>query len=330
MAVLVGSGVQFLYFKSIGHVPSDLAALTTLAISTTAAAALSLFALAFLIALPSIVARMYVEDASTTTTPFALLEVVCAQVVALCIVLVWGGAAHASDCQSPLTALTYGSLVVGLASLGYMARIYARKPIRGPVYLRAWYSFLIILLSVPPLSVLLVLMRVLDGSWEADLAFFSLWLLATALNAGMATSRATQGTVFMAWFAVTCCLFVVLPLGFGKSDRLGASLAEGLGVRSESAVDLLLPEKACLVVQAAQLQVGGSAISCKLQEGNPVRAQILSNVGSRWVLALDAKSSNPGAESAKREVKVTVPADGIQLFSGRSPEQVKPPRCRAG
>src|SRR5262245_18852561 len=65
LAVLCGAALQFHYFKSIGHVPSELGALTALAVSTSAAVLVLLLSAAFFLAAPALVALSYSNESDT-------------------------------------------------------------------------------------------------------------------------------------------------------------------------------------------------------------------------------------------------------------------------
>lgn len=326
ITALFGAALQFQYFSSIGHVPSDLGALTSLAVSTSIAAVLMLLIAGIAVVMPTVIARMYLDAGSTRTAmAFQPLEVFSAQVTGVGLFFLQTSYEKSIDCNTLLPAYSY--LAAFLATLGaaYLVHASWREPVLASRIARLWYSILIGFAAFAPFLALLPLQGIVDAQW-ADLSvlLLSMWLLLMAANAAITRPDSALGGVVIAGLVVAAMLYVLMPVAFHKTGTMSAAVAEMIGVRSQGQVTLLLSKKACELVRAAKEhsgRTGEAPAACADSEANVVSGLVLSNVGSRWVLGLGSRAP------LYDELRVTVPADDVHLATKLEDERHKGIRC---
>jgi hypothetical protein len=331
VAALSGAALQFQYFSSIGHVPSDLGALTSLAISTSIAAVVMLLVVGIALVLPTVVARMYLDGGPTRrATAFKPLEVLSAQVMGVGLFFVHTGYEKATDCGVPLPAYSY--VAAFCAILGTAHLVHAGW--RGPAssfsisISRLWHTILIGVAALVPFFALLPLQGIVTAEW-ADLSvlLLSMWLLLLAANAAITRTDPAVGGVVISGLGAAIMLYVAAPLAFDKTATVSAVVAEAIGVRSQGQVTLLLSQRACELVRAAKEHSnrrGEAPTECTDSEANVALGLVLSNVGSRWVLGIGGRAPQYD------ELRVTVPADGVHLATTVEEDRRKHVRCTPG
>jgi hypothetical protein len=256
---------------------------------------------------------MYSDDTEASTQPrMTPTEVLSAEMMGFGALIALSLFDRAQQCGSSLSPYFYGSLFVVAAAVAHTCAIYVKSELRGLRLRRAWYTLMLVVISIAPFLALIPLQGVLaSDSIDAPLLVMAVWLLLTAGNANMLRGPISAGAVLATAIAVVLLLYVALPLGLERSSKTASLVAETLGIKSADAVRLLLSRKACLVVQAAASELpSGEPIACDKEEGNFARAVVLSNVGARWVLALP----QGGHQSHLSLPRVTVPGDAVQVF----------------
>jgi hypothetical protein len=327
VSALAGAAVLFTYFKSIGHVPSDLAALTSLAVSTSAAALVMLFATALFFSLPLIAARVYSsEHDSAARTPFSPTELLSAQAAGVGLLLVSAAYDTATECNAPLGPSFYIGTVIAMVGVARTVFVYAQKTLCGSRVTRLVHSSFIAVAAMAPLIALLPLRHLAAAEWlDPGLFMLSAWLLILTLNAAAlhAQTPVMHGGIAAAALAVV--LYVAVPLALNRSSDVSAFVAEAVGLKSEGTVTVLLSQKACLLMQAARAQASAAAaMTCDKSDGNAQEVAILSNVGSRWVLGLPTT----GSQRSAAHVRITIPSDEINVMSHHSENAEKRKSCR--
>jgi hypothetical protein len=328
IAIVSGAALQFAYYRSIQYAPTDFLAITSLAAATAAAALLMAVGIGMLIAFPSIATRIYEEEQGSENPLFTPTELVCVQIAAAAFVVTYFGYENAADCQTEV-----GNWVFASAGIGFIGLIATIDQVliaaRGRAGMTRFGCLSFVgLMGFAPVLALLPLVRMIKGPWlDSSLFLFSMWLLLMIFNAWMTSTRAKAGGMLLAGGALAVVLYVLLPISLDKTEGSLAAVAKFMGVRSEGPVTLLLAEQGCKLVAAA---TKSHSTGCSSSEPNAVEATVLSNIGSRWVLALrlNTLASGKGVTSIE-EIHVTVPADGVQVVTRKTPTRPRAACARA-
>ncbi len=317
-STVLGGAILFLYFQSIGYMPTDLSALAGLG-SVTALAALAALALflALVVGLfaPAALYRQHVADEQSelggSHRPFSALELVFLQLGGLGLVLLLLAYRNHRDCGGlnwPQLGLGAPLALLGLVAFSSIVGAAGRTPQR---FWRGYTALAVALLALLPFYLVFDLKEHLAWSKEAStLALWALWLVFVLGNALLATRLSGRGVIVMATFLAAC--FVV---GFSQiADRrevFPTMVATTLGVRSDGPTTLLVTAQTCALVRDALVRTGDEAlVSCREGRWSEVEAQILSSVGERWLIELDASSADGHVPPAR--IRMTIPGSQVQ------------------
>lgn len=107
-------------------------------------------------------------------------------------------------------------------------------------------------------------------------------------------------------------LAISLPLFLGSPSLFPTKIAELAGVRSKGALELRVPASTCLLIDSA-LEVDHRAryVNCNERGWSSVHAQVLANLGPRWLIQLAPK--NAGTLAGESMLRLTVPAEGVHI-----------------
>jgi hypothetical protein len=306
VTIFAGAALQFDYFKSIGHVPFDLAALTSLAISTFAAALLMLVVSAACLVFPALVERFHASGVGKTS--LKELDVLASQLLGASIFFSWSAYDGWSDCGS-WPGYAFVAMPMVLASFTYLSYRHVKSEGLRLYADRIWRSVLVGASSLLPFLALIPLIKILgERVGNVHLLVLSIWILLLALNAQIASLG--QGDIMAVGLMAAVLLFVALPLGLDRTSQVSGAVAENIGIKSDGQIVLLVSRPTCDLLQAARqaADLDRSSYVCSDNGANAVTAQVLSNVGSRWVLGLTTD------DDQTRVVRVTVPSEGIQVL----------------
>jgi len=309
LAIIGGSALQFAYFKSIGHVPSDLGALTSLSVATAGIALATVVVLAAFLVLPSIVARSYAADGSIERQPIGAHELLSAQSMAVGIFMAEIVYDHASQCDKSVGFTFYASVALGAAGGCYLLWSLVRPEHKGMRGSRAWQLVVCGLAALTPLVAVIPIGQFLSDRINREILILSVWVMMLAINALTVHSRLSFPDIAVGAAMLVVLLYVALPMGTNKVSTVTFNIAELVGVKSEVPVTVLLSKQACLLFDtAAQSAANRKPTGCEREHDNVRTAVIWSNVGSRWVL------SNPSAShGATPFTRVTLPAEGVHV-----------------
>lgn len=173
--------------------------------------------------------------------------------------------------------------------------------------------------------------RLASAAWvcvSGTLPLFALWLL---LMPSQGADGWHLGALFVAWLlvAVGSAFLVRLPLPVsavlailffpvfafsipmlaGAPSLFPTQVAELAGIRSERAMELRVPRSTCLLIESAMGT--NSGLNCDEREWITVHAQVLSNLGARWLIHIPLKAANGSYPDGY--IRLTVPGEGIHL-----------------
>lgn len=328
IAIVSGAALQFAYFRSIQYAPTDYLAITSVAAATAAAALTMAVGIGTLISFPAIVARAYDDESSSNHQLFTPTEVLCAQTSVAAFIVAYYGYENARDCGTSVGTFVFVAAIISFISLICVVDQAATTDARRRSLARFAHLSAVGLMGLTPILALIPLFRMIKGGWlDGSWFLLSMWLLLMTFNAWTMNTRAKLGGLLLAGGVLAVFLYAVLPIALDKSNDSLAAVAEFMGVRSEGSVTLLLTEQGCKVASAA---TNSPSNGCSATEPNAREATVLSNIGSRWVLALRQQGQANGKDDSQSEViQVTLPADNIQVVMRRPTSKTRP-SCKHG
>lgn len=294
--------------------PSDFSALFTLGITTSIVSIFLLLGFAFVLFAPTWVYQHGLSDSdpefkrvNRTRASFDLAGLQFGAIGIFFLSIAY----DEKICNgSPTLWLAFGLVFVGwgICSLTRFTRI-------PTGYKKRMWSFVCALIiglcGLVPIAALIPIQLVLIPDGEAAaLALIGLFVFVILFNAFVAPtpSGRTAGAFALAF---TMYLLVVLPL-IGSNPILFPTLvAQALGIRESAIQDLRLPKRTCQLILATIKYKSFDNIRCQSDEWNEVKAQVLSNVGERWVIEIRQEGEAIDGEVVK--LRITIPREGVQV-----------------
>ena len=316
VGTLLGVLILFCYFQSIEHFPSDFSALISLGAATAVGAAGLTLVLALGLFLPAATYRDYASEdaanAAETKRPFTELELIFLQLGGVGFTFGVLAYSHYLDCGAVLTGYSLIAVTSGLFWATACLRILLSNGTRKQRFHRLRANAGIAIFSSSLCFVFIPLMPVFASeSLDVTVTFITLWALAIIANASAAKNLPIPGLLVTGGLIV-CVLFVLTPIATKSESIFPKMVANLLGVRQERAQDLRVPEKTCRLIQSAMgPSVSSADLKCETGDWGKARAQILSNVGSQWLIELAVV---PVQEPGKtHKLRLTVPGTDIQV-----------------
>ena len=114
-------------------------------------------------------------------------------------------------------------------------------------------------------------------------------------------------------------LLVVLPMNGANPVMFPEMIAQLLGVRDAKSQELRVPKKTCELISSALGSIRPSrGINCSADEWGAVNAQVLSNVGDRWVIQINTNSDVAGVKESY--LRLTIPNQDVQTVKFKDDE----------
>lgn len=319
-AIGTGFGVALLafYFWSIDYVPPDIPSILSASVFVAMLAfALCLWVVVSLVGplwmhremgLPPVV--MADAPVAHRAAAFALPAL---QLLGVGLfLLLWIGVPMWRECSpyaGPIMWIGAALTLLGAAGWGWSEwRIQGMRPV--------WWKRLhrvlwVCIWGVLPVGALLTLAWPSQGAEWWHLGVLAvLWLCVVVASA------------FLDRFPVWACVLmatvsfpaVVLSLSvlMGKPSMFPAKVAELAGIRSSKVIELRMPQSTCLLVKSALgAAQAGNLLDCERPEWGSAHAQVLSNLGSRWLIEIPLAGEAPQGHNGA--LRLTVPAEGIHV-----------------
>jgi hypothetical protein len=165
--------------------------------------------------------------------------------------------------------------------------------------------------TLPFIALLQLLILNRGADWPHLGAFFAVWLFVVAGSALL-----NRIPVWGCALLLTCLspiLVYSVPGLLGHPAFFPTKVAELAGIRAERTAELRVPRSTCDLIQSA---LGASQtvkpVTCVGVEWGIVHAQVLSNLGDRWLIELKLADAQPlGRNGALR---LTIPGEGVQTL----------------
>lgn len=185
---------------------------------------------------------------------------------------------------------------------------------------------LALLVSVAGALPFVVLTQLLSSHRGADwphlVAFLSIWLTVVAVSAFL-DRIPVWGCALM--LTMLCpILMYSIPGLLGFPAFFPTTIAQLSGIRAEAPSELRVPYSTCRLIESA---IGDSKtvkpVNCRSDnEWGTVHAQVLSNLGGRWLIEVQLDGPQPKGRNGA--VRVTIPGEGVHTvrqMPAQSPEQ---------
>lgn len=315
LSAMVGGIVLFLYFRSIGYVPTDLSALFGLGITSSIVSLALLVGFAFVLFAPT---WMYQHGLMEIDTSFkqasrmrVSVDLAGLQFGALGVWLLKVAYNEFICNGSPIGWLIVGAVffVWGIYSLSRLTKI--PNGFRRRLW-SFWYAILIGFCGVVPIVALLPIQLALAPSGDSAVwVLLGLFVLVISFNAFVAPAFGSRTAgVFALAFAFY--LLIVVPLVGGNPVFFPTLVAQVLGVREAEIQELHVPQKTCQLLLSTIESSASQIVKCSAGDWGVVKAQVLSNVGERWLIEIRKEDTNVGGEA--NYLRVTIPQDGVQTI----------------
>lgn len=323
-AICTGLGVLVLYtyFRSIEFLPPDLTSIVG------AGLAIGLAALGYVIVV--VLALMaprwaYLESRLAASAaqdrlpgPMGKVNVVLLSLQVLGAGGFLGGVAYLlwADCLPFVSYLAVPAailLVAGIAGWWIVERRNHRS-----VGDRLWRLASAVLVgffsSIPFFTLLSVLVPFAHASWLDVGVWFGIWV-------GFAVLVAWLPDDFPHWAMGVLALILVptvllpLPMVFGRSASFPTAVVTKAGIRLPKIVELRIPANTCDLVRSTLAPAEANyLVECGGPGGwGSVRAQVLSNLGSRWWVELSPLKQDEPNPAVAVPIRLSIPADGVQI-----------------
>jgi hypothetical protein len=327
--------IMYAYFRGMGHVPADFA--TVLSAGVGIAGTTFAYMLAVMLALVAPHAAFTLMESLNTAPwrPWAgLLKdtnnlLIGAQLFGVGLFFAYVAWGVWRDCDPGLgyvmtpavVLLAIGGVIVAHAGLGRAVWRWAT----------IWRFAYLLLLSSLPLLVLSDLLMPTGTTSEWDyLLWLLVWLGFIAALGCLPKEVPLWAVAMVVPFLMPTVLWVA-PFLRGHGDLFPQRVMEMAGIRTAKAVELKVPRATCeLIATTARFDPAGQAVKACAAETPwvTVRAQVLSNLGSRWwveVQQVGDLAVDPG-----EILRMSIPAEGVQLVQRKpatAPESIS--RCKA-
>jgi hypothetical protein len=316
VSTLAGVSILFAYFRSIDHFPSDFSAVIVLGAAAAACGlgflvliSLSLFGPAFIYHNSPLPLQ---ELNSTQENDSRQIELVCLQLGgfgALCLSIAYP---ELRDCGGVMNAWAISGFGLILFALFALIKVVRKGKNWHDRLLNSLYCFLISFMALVPLIFLALLLDQLKfTSVNSFILLLSCWLIVIIANSAAATKL--RGYVVLALaFIVATYSVVFLPLITSSPSLFPKVVAGYLGVIDIDPQVLKIPTKTCtLIAGSASANSKVKDLVCLSGDWGQVKAQVLSNVGERWLLEIATENLQTKQVS---KLRLTVPSAEIQTI----------------
>lgn len=213
--------------------------------------------------------------------------------------------------EAALYGVVPGAALTLLGVVGWIFYERRRMPHTQSMILRCLSAAAVCFASMLPFFALWSFLMPNQGSnWFHIAVFFGVWLVAVA---GSSTFLRTVPLWGCAIIVVACMpmLMISIPIFQGQASLLPTRVAELAGIRTKKVGELRVPRDTCLLVQSAVGPAKTSKpVSCEGGEWGTVHAQVLSNVGDRWLIELKLEGDMP--QQKHSALRLTIPGEGVQ------------------
>lgn len=318
----LGVVVLYTYFRSIDFLPPDLTSIVG------AGLAIGLIALGYVVTM--VLALMaprwaYLETRLVASAaqdrlpgPFGKVNLVLLSLQALGAGGLLAGAAYLlwADC-SPF-ALYFAVPAVILLVAGIAGWWIVERRNHRSVGERLWRLASAVLVgffgSIPFLTLWVVLVPIAHASWLDLGAWFGVWV-------GFAILVAWLPDDFPHWAMGVLALILVptvllpLPMVFGRSALFPTEVVTLARIRLPQSVELRVPDSTCDLLRSALAPAEANyLVECGGPGGwGSVRAQVLSNLGSRWWVELSPLKQDESNPAVAAPIRLSIPAEGVQI-----------------
>jgi hypothetical protein len=154
-----------------------------------------------------------------------------------------------------------------------------------------------------------------SGVSEADMfAWLAVWVVFVVLLAWLPSDFSNGSTAFVIAMLMPAVL-VSLPIFLGRPAAFPAEVATKAGIRQPKSAELRVPGSTCDLVRSA---LASAEMKYPVECGGPggwgsVRAQVLSNLGSRWWVELSPLKQDESNPEVAQPIRLSIPAEGVQI-----------------
>lgn len=226
--------------------------------------------------------------------------------------LLWLGVLAWWECRPYAGAMAL--IGICLVLVGAMAWVWSERAIKG--MRAAWWKRLPHMLwvcfwSVLPVGALLMLLWPgQGGTWWQLALLVALWF-GVVMASALLGRIPVWGCVLIATSLFPALAFS-LPVLMGKPSMFPIKVAELAGIRSSKVIELRMPRSTCLLIASALgAAKAGKPVDCEGAEWGSAHAQVLSNLGSRWLIEVPLAGHYPSGGNGA--LWLTVPADGMHM-----------------
>lgn len=311
-AIGTGCGLSLLYFyfRSIEFVPADIPAMLGASLFVgLLATALYLYTAGSLLAPLWAYREAGLDDQTDSNRPSSLWTL---QLVGAGAFLLFIGYRLWRDCKNhPEFTLIPGVVLVVIGGLGWGWYQIRQTTHQHPWWRRQLSALNVCFFGVFPFLALFAVLYPSQGAdwWHLGL-FVAVWLV-VVLASSLLFHRIPLWGCALLVMVVTPLFVVSLPGLQGRISYLPTVAAEMAGIRAKQINELRVPEGTCRLIQSALTSTSSARpVNCK--EGadwSTVHAQVLSNLGERWLIELQLDGSQPKGRNGA--VRVTIPGEGV-------------------
>lgn len=319
-AIGSGFGVALLafYFRSIDFVPPDIPSVLGASVFVAMLAfALSVWVVVSLVGPLWMYREMGLPPVVIADGPAApraaALGLPALQLLGVGLfLLLWIGVPAWRECRPYAGAIVW--IGAALTLLGAAGWGWSEWKIQGmrPVWWKRLHRVLWVCVGgVLPVGALLALLWPGQGGdgWHLGLLAM-LWLCVVMASA------------FLGRFPVWACVLMAtvsfpgvvmsLSVAMGKPSLFPTKVAEIAGIRSSNVIELRAPASTCLLLQSALGTArADKPLNCDGSEWGSAHAQVLSNLGARWLIEIPLAGDQPQGRNGA--LQLTVPAEGLHI-----------------
>jgi hypothetical protein len=333
ISTLAGVLILFAYFRSIDHFPSDFSAVIGLGAAAAACAvgfliaiSLSLFGPTFVYHNSSLVVNKTDSSKNKNALENELIFLQLGGVGALSLYMAYP---EFRDCGEILNAWILVGGVLVLIGLFAFGKVVSQGQTWGERFDRGWSCFLIAFMAITPLFFLAVFLQNFKSNYvNSFMLLLCFWTVIIAVNSVAATRLASaKPLAFILSFVTAAYLVFLVPLATSNPSFFPAMVAGYLGVREADFQTLQVPIKTCNLITGS-ISTGSQAndLVCSSGDWGQVKAQVLSNVGERWLIEIATENIQTKQAS---KLRLTVPRAEIQTVKSikLKPKDEKPTVC---
>ncbi|WP_372662216.1 hypothetical protein [Hydrogenophaga sp.] len=330
----MGAAILYFYFQSIDYVPPDL----TSVIAASAAVAALAFAFMLLMALFLIAPRLGFQSSrlseATKATESARrlwgldwLLVAC-QLIGPGGFLLFVAFRMWSDCKVGwMYAVTPGVVFFLFGLVGWIREERKERCSFTQRVKRFGRSLWVAFWSVFPFIALFWFLIPQESVQWLDLIMLLLvWLCMVYVNAGLTRELPVWVLAFVG-FMLLPALLISVPTFLGRPSLFPTRVAELSGIRDQIPSELRIPKSTCSLIQSGfeAGQTSADLICDTGSEWGSVKAQVLSNLGDRWLIEVfvDAGGKPGGGGS----LRITIPGEGVQTVRRMVPKAESSASC---